>query len=806
MKISFDWLKQHIDIQEPITTITEKLTKSGLEVEGVEEQESIKGSLEGLVIGEVLTCIKHPDADKLSLTTVDLGAEEPVQIVCGAPNVAAGQKVVVAAVGSTVYPSEGDPFKIKKGKIRGQLSLGMICAEDEIGLGKGHDGILVLDTNTANGTPAAEFFNITTEQVIEIGLTPNRADATSHYGVAREVQALFERPVKDIDVNAFTVENTNTPISVSVENTEACPRYSGICISNVKVQESPDWLKSRLLSIGLTPINNIVDVTNFILHDLGQPLHAFDLGKITSEKVVIKTLTEGTEFITLDGEKRKLSSNDLMICNDNEPMCIAGVFGGLDSGVQNETTSIFLESAYFSPNYVRKTSLRHGLKTDASFRFERGADPNMVIPALKKAALLIKEVAGGTISSEVFDNYPNPIDNFEVEVSYDYIFKLIGKNIGEETTKTILNNLDIELVKEENGNLLLSVPPYRVDVQRPADIVEEVLRIYGYDNIELRDTMGSKFLAPLPKNDVEKKKSVISQVLTGKGFSEIITNSLTKPDYTADNNCFDSEKNVVVLNKLSEDLGVMRQTLLFHGLEVLAHNINRRQTNLSFFEFGKIYQKEENGYHEEQRLSIFITGNQQEESWLAKSQKAAFHDLATVVQMIFSKLNLTNYTTENFSDDNYSKGLRIFVQKNKEIASLGFVTKKVRNQLGIKQDVLFADIQFDVLMNLKQKNITFEEISKFPAVRRDLSLVLNKKVSFREVEAIAFKTERKILTSVNVFDTYEGKPLEEDEKSYSVSFILQDNSQTLTDNVIDKTMNRLMNAYEKELSAIIKGK
>lgn len=705
-----------------------------------------------------------------------------------------------------IYPSEGDPFKIKKGKIRGQLSFGMICAEDEIGLGQSHDGILVLDTDTANGTPAAEFFNITTEQVIEIGLTPNRADATSHYGVAREVQALFERPVKEIDVNAFTIENTNTPISVSVENTEACPRYSGVCISNVKVEESPEWLKARLLSIGLAPINNIVDVTNFILHDLGQPLHAFDLGKITSEKVVIKTLSEGTEFITLDGEKRKLSSNDLMICNDNEPMCIAGVFGGLDSGVQNETTSIFLESAYFSPNYVRKTSLRHGLKTDASFRFERGTDPNMVIPALKKAALLIKEVAGGTISSEIFDNYPTPIDNFEVEVSYDYIFKLIGKNIGEETTKTILNNLDIELVKEENGNLLLSVPPYRVDVQRSADIVEEVLRIYGYDNIELRDAMGSKFLAPLPKNDVEKKKSVISQVLTGKGFSEIITNSLTKPDYTTDNNCFDSEKNVVVLNKLSEDLGVMRQTLLFHGLEVLAHNINRRQTNLSFFEFGKIYQKEENGYHEEQRLSIFFTGNQQEESWLAKSQKAAFHDLATVVQMIFSKLNLTNYTTENFSDDNYSKGLRIFVQKNKEIACLGFVTKKVRNQLGIKQDVLFADIQFDALMNLKQKNITFEEISKFPAVRRDLSLVLNKKVSFREVEAIAFKTERKILTSVNVFDTYEGKPLEEDQKSYSVSFILQDNSQTLTDNVIDKTMNRLMNAYEKELNAIIKGK
>lgn len=466
MKISFDWLKQHIDIEEPVTTIAEKLTKSGLEVEGVEEQESIKGSLEGLVIGEVLTCSKHPDADKLSLTTVDLGAEEPVQIVCGAPNVAAGQKVVVAGIGAMIYPSEGDPFKIKKGKIRGQLSFGMICAEDEIGLGQSHDGILVLDTNTANGTPAAEFFNITTEQVIEIGLTPNRADATSHYGVAREVQALFERPVKEIDVNAFAVENTNTSISVSVENTEACPRYSGVCISNVKVEESPEWLKSRLLSIGLAPINNIVDVTNFILHDLGQPLHAFDLGKITSEKVVIKTLTEGTEFITLDGEKRKLSSNDLMICNDNEPMCIAGVFGGLDSGVQNETTSIFLESAYFSPNYVRKTSLRHGLKTDASFRFERGTDPNMVIPALKKAALLIKEVAGGTISSEIFDNYPNPIDNFEVEVSYDYIFKLIGKNIGEETTKTILKNLDIELVKEENGNLLLSVPPYRVDVQR----------------------------------------------------------------------------------------------------------------------------------------------------------------------------------------------------------------------------------------------------------------------------------------------------------------------------------------------------
>ncbi|MCP4522284.1 MAG: phenylalanine--tRNA ligase subunit beta [Cytophagales bacterium] len=806
MKISFDWLKQHIDIEESITEVTEKLTKSGLEVEGIEEVENIKGSLAGLVIGEVKTCTQHPNADKLSLTTVDLGAEELVQIVCGAPNVAAGQKVVVAPVGSTVYPSEGEPFKIKKGKIRGELSFGMICAEDEIGLGQGHDGIMVLDTDVANGTLAADFFEITTEQIIEIGLTPNRADATSHYGVAREVQALYHRSVKDIDVSAFKVDNQDNTFNISVENTEACPRYSGVSISGVRVEESPEWLKKRLNAMGINPTNNVVDITNFILHDLGQPLHAFDADKITSKNVVIKTLAQGTTFTTLDEVERKLDERDLMICNGDEPMCIAGVFGGLDSGVTESTTNIFLESAYFSPNYVRKTSLRHGLKTDASFRFERGTDPNMVITALKKAAILIQEIAGGTITSEIIDQYPNAIENFEVEVSYAQIFGLIGKNIGEDTTKGILENLDITITSENDGVLTLSVPPYRVDVQRPADIVEEVLRIYGYDNIELSDSLSSDFLAPLPKNDIEKKKAGISQVLTGKGFNEIITNSLTKPAYTADNGDFEADKNVVILNKLSEDLEVMRQSLLFHGLEVLSHNINRKQSNVKAFEFGKIYQKLEDGYHEEQHLAIFLTGNQNEESWRAQSQKVDFHDLATTVQMVFKKLNLPNYTTENFSNETFSKGLKVFIHKNTEIARLGFVSKKVRNQIGVKQDVLFADIDFDKISTLKQKNITFEELSKFPAVRRDLSLVLNKNTSFREVEQIAYKFEKKILKQVNVFDTYEGKPLEDNQKSYSVSFILQDAKQTLNDKTIDKTMNKLMNAYEKELGAIIKGK
>ncbi len=805
MKISFDWLKQHIDIEEPIDEISDKLTKSGLEVEGGEEVENIKGSLAGLVIGEVKTCEQHPNADKLSLTTVDLGEEEPVQIVCGAPNVAAGQKVVVAPVGSTVYPLDSEPFKIKKGKIRGELSLGMICAEDEIGLGTGHNGILVLDTNVQNGTAAAEFFNVTTEQIIEIGLTPNRADATSHFGVARDIQALYKRPVKEIDVSAFSVDNTNSSIAIEIENTEACPRYSGVSISDVKVEDSPEWLQKRLKSIGINPTNNIVDITNFILHDLGQPLHAFDAAKITNNKVVVKTLAEGTEFVTLDGENRKLANRDLMICNNDEPMCIAGVFGGLDSGVTETTTDIFLESAYFSPNYVRKTSLRHTLKTDASFRFERGTDPNMVITALKKAAILIKEIAGGEISSEIIDVYPTTIPNFEVEVSYDQIFGLIGKNIGEDTTKEILKNLGILVEKEENGLLSLSVPPYRVDVQRPADIIEEVLRIYGYDNIELSSSLSSKFLAPLPKNDIEKKKSVISQALAGKGFSEIITNSLTKPEYTTSNNDFDAEKNVVILNKLSEDLEVMRQSLLFHGLEVLAHNINRNQKNIKAFEFGKIYQTTENGYYEEQHLSVFLTGNQNEESWLATTKKADFHDLATAVQAIFGKLNVPKYTTESFSNESFSKGLRILIHRDTEIARLGFVSKKVRNQIGVKQDVLFADINFDVIANIKQKDIVFEEISKFPAVRRDLSLVLPKSVAFKDIEMLAYKFERKLLKQVNVFDTYEGKPLEENQKSYSVSFILQD-KDTLKDKVIDKTMNKLMNAYEKELGAIIKGK
>ena len=801
MKISYNWLKDHINITDTPDKISDLLTRSGLEVEGVEEFESIKGSLEGIVIGEVLTCEKHPGADKLSKTTVDLGNDTIKPIVCGAPNVATGQKVVVATVGCTLYPGEGEPFKIKKAKIRGEVSEGMICAEDELGLGNSHEGIILLDTDLANGTPASQYFNISKDSIFEIGLTPNRVDGASHLGAARDLQALTDSNV--IKSNNDVTFTSDAPVEVSIENLKDCQRYAGVCISGIKVSPSPEWLQLKLKSIGLAPINNVVDATNYILHDLGQPLHAFDLEKITSKKIVIKNLADKTKFTTLDDAKREISAADLMVCDDSEPMCFAGVFGGSNSGVQDTTTSIFLESAYFSPEAVRKTSQTHLLKTDSAFRFERGTDPNMVIPALKKAAQLICELTGGSISSKCYDEYPTPIENFKVETSISRIEQLIGKSIGEETITKILTDLEIEIVSNENGQLNISVPPYRVDVQREADIVEEVLRIYGYDNIELSNSLASHYLAPKAKNDQEDEKSLIGNTLSAQGFQEIITNSLTKESYTENVNSFSNEENVVILNKLSEDLGILRQSMLHTGLEVISHNINRRQSNLKLYEFGKTYQKAGDKYKETEHISLYACGNQKEESWNSPSEKMDFHFIAEKISIILDKFGITNFETTATENELLSYGIDITVNKN-VIGFVGEVKKSELKKTGVKQSVFYADLLLGKLLKGKSNKLTFNEISKFPEVRRDLSLVLEKKVSFAEIQAVAQRTERKILKDINVFDTYEGDNIGESKKSYSVNFTLQDQNNTLTDKVIDKTMNKLIQAFEKELDALIR--
>lgn len=802
MKISYNWLKEYIHLTLSPEKTGDLLTQSGLEVESIEEFETIKGGLKGLVIGEVKTCEQHPNADKLKITTVDIGKDTPSPIVCGAPNVAAGQKVIVATIGTTLYPEGHEPFKIKKAKIRGEVSEGMICAEDEIGLGKSHDGIMVLETPLPNGTPASTYFDIKTDSIFEIGLTPNRADATSHFGVARDLKALTKENIVLPDVSSFSVDETASKINVEVTEKEACPRYSGITINNVKVQESPQWLKERLLSIGLSPINNIVDITNFVLHELGQPLHAFDAQKITSGKVTIKTLPEGTTFTTLDETERKLSSTDLMICDGDSPICIAGVFGGIASGVTENTTSIFLESAYFSPDWIRKTAQRHSLKTDASFRFERGTDPNMVLTALKRAALLIREIAGGVISSEIIDIYPTPIEDFEVKASVDRINTLLGFDISKQRIIEILDDLDIKLIEEKADLITLSVPPYRVDVQREADIVEEVLRIYGYDNVPLSNHLSSDYLANFPEKDPEKTILLLSNLLASNGYNEIINNSLTSSKYTDLIKEINEEENVTILNKLSEDLDVMRQTPLFSGLESLVHNINRRQKNLKFFEFGKTYHKLENKYKEQHFLSLFITGDKKEESWQQPTQKAELFDLKNVLSLISNKLNIP-LTLEKDSKS-YLASSATVKSGQKVLGELGKVHTKILKKMELEQDVFFLQLDFTSLHKLYSEELVHAPISKYPEVRRDLSIVLDKKVSFAEIEAEAKKAERKILKEINVFDVYEGEHIEKGKKSYSVSFTLQDFENTLTDKQIDKTMNRLIQTFEKELGALIR--
>jgi phenylalanyl-tRNA synthetase beta chain len=802
MLISFDWLKQLIHTDKTAEEVGALLTGAGLEVEGIETLDAVKGGLEGIVIGEVLTCGQHPDADRLRITTVDIGTGEPSQIVCGAPNVAAGQKVIVATVNSTLYPSEGEPFKIKKSKIRGAVSEGMICAEDEIGIGASHAGIMVLDTDLPNGTPAANYFGLTSDAVFEIGLTPNRADAASHYGVARDLQALLDAKAQLPDVSAFKIADTSKTIAVEIENITACPRYAGITLTGIKIGPSPEWLQKRLRSIGLSPINNIVDVTNYVLHELGQPLHAFDADKITGGKVIVKTVSEGTTFTTLDGEERKLKATDLMICNTEEPMCIAGVFGGKSSGVTDETTTVFIESAYFSADYVRRTGQVHGLKTDASFRFERGTDPNMVLIALKRAALLIQEIAGGEVSSDIVDVYPNPIENTALSVSIERIHNLIGQHIGAERIKQILTDLGIEVTTESGDELTLSIPPFKVDVKREADVIEEVLRIYGFNNIEMSENLATSYLAKFSKPYPEHVTATILDYVSATGFHEIITNSITNSNYYK---ALGEENGLVnVVNYNSEDLDVLRKSMVFSGLEVLRRNINRRQRDLKVYELGKIYEQQDGAYKESRKLSLFMVGNVTAESWKQQSQKAAFHDMAGVVQNILHKLNASDFDVQPLEQNIYMKQGISYVKNGTAIAQVGLLDAKVTRLMEVKEQVWYAELNWDYLLKKYKNNLVAEELPKFPEVRRDLSLVLDKSITFDQVKQIAFRTERKLLQDVNVFDVYEGDKIEAGKKAYAISFTLLDKQQTLTDKVIDSTMTRLMQQFEKQLGAFIR--
>ncbi|HEY9005965.1 MAG TPA: phenylalanine--tRNA ligase subunit beta [Ohtaekwangia sp.] len=803
MTISYNWLKEYIDIPESAEEIGKVLTSTGLEVEKVEEHETVKGGLRGLVIGTVVTCAKHPNADKLSVTTVDVGGDRVLPIVCGAPNVAAGQRVVVAVPGATVYPTKGEPFTIKNAKIRGEQSEGMICAEDEIGLGESHAGIMVLDTTVANGTPAAQYFNIQSDYILEIGLTPNRADAASHIGVVRDIRASKNRDIKYPSVEAFKVDNQPLPIAVEVENKEACPRYSGITVSGITVKESPEWLKNRLLSIGLTPINNIVDITNFICHELGQPMHAFDADQITGKKVIVKTLPAGSKFTTLDNKERTLLATDLMICNAEEGMCIAGVFGGTKSGITEATKNIFLESAYFSADYVRKTSLHHQLKTDASFRFERGTDPNITVYALKRAALLVKEIAGGQISSDIVDIYPAKIENRTIEVKDKNVNRLIGKVIPREEIFAILERLDIKIIDKKDDQFTVSVPPYRVDVLQEADITEEILRIYGFNNIELADTASTDYLAEFPVKSIDKFKRSIGELLTGNGFYEIWTNSLTNQAYQQKHKLTFKGEPVEILNKLSEEQGIMRQTLLFTGLEVCAYNINRKQKDLKLYEFGKIYYKDGGQYKEEERLAFYLTGNVETENWRHKTQSVTYYDLAQQVQQVLIKCGVTNLKQETINDQLLEYGAKLS-RGNEEIGKLGKVKPVLLKDFGVKQEIFYAELNTSLLFQSANPKLVIKEVVKFPEVRRDLSLVLDKQVNFSEISNVVHTTEKRLIKNIIAFDVYEGENIPQGKKAYALGFTLLDETKTLTDDEIDKTMNRLMKAFEEKLGAVIR--
>ena len=817
MNISYNWLKDYLDFDLQPDEVAAALTSIGLETGGVEEVQTIKGGLEGLVIGEVLTCEEHPNSDHLHITTVNVGGAEPLQIVCGAPNVAAGQKVVVAVNGTKLY--DGDEcFTIKRSKIRGVESNGMICAEDEIGIGTDHAGIIVLPADAVVGTPAKEYYNVKSDYVLEVDITPNRVDATSHFGVARDLAAYLKQNGKPANlkrpsVDAFKIDDEVPAIEVVVENKEACLRYSGITIKNVTVKESPEWLQNRLKVIGLRPINNVVDITNYILHGVGQPLHSFDADKIKGNKVVVRSATEGAKFVTLDGVERTLTDRDLMICNVEEPMCIAGVFGGLDSGVTEQTKNVFLESATFHPTWIRKTARRFGLNTDASFRYERGLDPNQTVEVMKRAALLIQEVAGGTITGAIQDIYPVPVAPYRVELTYDKVNTLIGKVIPVETVKSILESLEMKIVSETAEGLVIDVPVYRIDVQRDVDVIEDILRIYGYNNVEFSDNVKSNLSYQTPTDRSYKLQNLISEQLCGCGFNEILNNSLTRSAYYDNLSTYPVSHCVMLMNPLSADLNCMRQTLLFGGLESVEHNAKRKNGNIRFFEFGNCYDynidhKKEGEtlaeFSEDYRLGLWVSGSRVDNNWAHPNEKSSVYELKAYVENILVRLgvNLQKVIFGNLANDIYSAGLSITTSSGRQLGTMGIVSPKICKELDIETDVYYAELSWTLLMKeIKKSKVTFSEISKFPAVKRDLALLLDKNVQFAEIEKIATESERKLLKNIALFDVYEGKNLPAGKKSYAVSFYLQDEGKTLNDKQIDAIMKKIQTNLEQKLGA-----
>lgn len=806
MKISYNWLKQFIKIDWNSEETAALLTDLGLEVETVDKYQSVKGGLEGIVVGHVLTCVPHPDADRLKVTTVDLGNGVPVQIVCGASNVGAGQKVPVATIGTILYDKEGNPFTIKKGKIRGQESHGMICAEDELGLGESHDGIMVLDENLVVGTKAASVFNIENDEVFEIGLTPNRADAMSHLGTARDLRAGMLQSGVNVElitpsVSNFRVDKRTLKIDVDVKESKLVPRYCGVTISGITVKTSPEWLQNRLKAIGINPKNNIVDVTNYVLHDLGQPLHAFDASKING-KIQVKTLPTGTKFTTLDDIERTLHEEDVMICDDKGPMCIAGVFGGKNSGVSENTTAIFLESAYFNPVSVRKTAKRHQLNTDASFRFERGIDPTITEYALKRAALLIQEVAGGEITSDIVDVYPKKIEDFTVFLNFSKVAKIIGQELPKDTIKQILASLEIKVNSVSDAGLGLTIPSYRVDVQREIDVIEEILRVYGYNNISLSKKINAS-VANSPRTEDYKVQNTIAAQLNAQGFHEMMANSLTTAAYAELSTVLKEEHNVTMLNPLSSDLATMRQSLLFSGLEALAYNINRKNADLKLFEFGKSYHNYPSGYEEIKHLTLFQTGNSKKESWTQVSHPSSFFLFKGFVTAALEKLGIQKTNCIPVTSDVFSEGIA-FGLGQEALVEFGVVKKSILKHFGIKQEVFYADFNWTVVLKLVSSKIKFTDIPKYPEVRRDLALLLDNEVSYDAIYKIARQTEKTLLKEINLFDVYAGSNLPEGKKSYALSFTIQDSSKTLEDNQIDKIISKLQKNFETELGAILR--
>lgn len=817
MNISYKWLKEYVDFDLTPEQVCEALTSTGLEVGALEEVQSIKGGLKGLYVGKVLTCDVHPNSDHLHVTTVDLGHDTPSQIVCGAANVAAGQKVIVADLGCVLYDGDNE-FVIKKSKLRGVESNGMICAEDEIGVGTSHDGIIVLPEDAVVGTPAAEYYNLESDWLIEVDITANRTDALSHWGVARDLYAWlkqngYETSLHRPDCSQFVVDNNDLPIEVTIENEEACKRYACVSITGCEVKESPEWLKNKLTTIGLRPINNIVDITNYVMMAYGQPMHCFDADMVTGHKIVVRTQPEGTKFVTLDGEEHTLGQHDLSICNAEEPMCIAGIFGGKGSGTYDTTRNVVLESAYFHPTWIRKSARRHGLSTDSSFRFERGVDPNATIYALKQAAIMCKELAGGKISMEVCDVYPQPIESAKVELEYGYVNSLIGKDIPAEVVKSICESLEMKVLSESETALLLEIPAYRVDVQRPCDVVEDILRIYGYNNVEIPTQLKGCLVVKGAEDKKHKMANLVSEQLVGCGFNEIMNNSLTRGAYYEDRNAYATENSVRIMNPLSNDLNVMRQTLLFGGLESLEYNIKRQNANLRLFEFGNVYHFDPErknadnpmaAYKEDYHLALWLTGKRVENSWIHANEDSSFYELEAYVENILRRIGAQPgmMVRKKTANDIFAAGITVENRGGKKLIEMGVLSKKVLKEADINVPVYYAEMSWTALMKLVSKNhVLYSEICKYPAVSRDLALLVDNAVEFAQIEQIARQTEKKLLKSVELFDVYEGKNLPAGKKSYAVNFMLQDETKTLNDKQIDAIMQKLIANLTKQLGA-----